>query len=523
MARKTAAKKKAPKRATKAHVAALPANAKKAASKKTAGKTAGANGGIHRNGGPQVTIRHYCQGIGDCHLLKFTKDDGSPYWLMIDCGIHTSVKGGSATINKIVDDLLDITGGRLDVIVGTHEHADHFSGFSSAEERFAEFGKKKGVGEIWLAWTEDPHDDQAKELDKYKEHALTALTRTQTALKDATGHLGLVRQGLAPLLEFQFGAKGDKVRAMRDNLVKLAPHNVRYFEPKDEPITIPGLSNLRIYVLGPPRDPALIKVVERKSEMYGLAGAGLPTAEAMYNAFRVADGELDVANDYAAPFDGNMGVPLSDLTGPKGAEVASEVDEDFSDLLGNRYLGPAEAWRRIDQDWMAVGAGLGMQLDAKTNNTSLVLAFEFIDSGRVMLFTGDAQVGNWLGWQSLKWKVGDKTVTGPDLLARTVYYKVGHHGSENATLKQKGLELMKHADFSAFIPTNEKDAKNVGWGAMPFTAILDDLEKHADGRVIRADDKWVAGKTVDPRFAKPSGSILKVQHEPGLWVELDIA
>jgi len=164
-----------------------------------------------------------------------------------------------------------------------------------------------------------------------------------------------------------------------------------------------------------------------------------------------------------------------------------------------------------------------MQLDAKTNNSSLVLAFEFIDSGRVMLFTGDAQVGNWLAWQTHKWKVADKTVTGPDLLARTIYYKVGHHGSENATLKQKGLELMNQADFSAFIPTNQKDAKNVGWDAMPFKSILKDLEKHANGRVIRADDKWVAGNTVDKRFRKPSGAILGVRHQPKLWVELDIA
>src|SRR5262249_21985630 len=144
-------------------------------------------------------------------------------------------------------------------------------------------------------------------------------------------------------------------------------------------------------------------------------------------------------------------------------------------------------------------------------------------SGRIMLFTGDAQVGNWLGWQSLNWKVDGKTVTGPDLLGRTVYYKVGHHGSENATLKGKGLELMTQADFAAFIPTNQKDAKNVGWGAMPFQSILDDLEKHASGRVIRADDTWVGTNKVDPRFAKPTGSIRRVQHKPGLWVELDIA
>jgi hypothetical protein len=490
-------------------------------SKAPAGKAA------RRSSQAQVTVRHYCQGIGDCHLLKFTKSDGSLYWMMIDCGIHTSVKNGSATVGRIVDDVLAITKGKLDVIVATHEHADHLSGFSSASKAFEKFD----VGEIWMGWTEDPADKQAQALDKYKEQAVSALQATEQALNGngrVNGYLGMVRNGLTPLLQFQFGAKGDKVRDMRKNLVKLvARSKLRYLEPKDRPITIPGLPNLRIYVLGPPRDPNLIKIVERKSEMYGLAGAGSPVAQAMLNGFAVRKGKLDISDDYAAPFDGKVGARLSGLTDLKHKRrhkrALDRLAPDLAALVSNHYLGAGQSWRRIDHDWLSAGAGLGMQLDAKTNNTSLVLAFEFVDSGRVMLFTGDAQVGNWLGWQSLKWKVADKTVTGPDLLGRTVYYKVGHHGSENATLKQKGLELMKQADFSAFIPTNQKDAKNVGWGAMPFKSILKDLEKHASGRVIRADDKWVASTAVDKRFLKPSGAILGVRHQPKLWVELDIA
>ena len=52
------------------------------------------------------------------------------------------------------------------------------------------------------------------------------------------------------------------------------------------------------------------------------------------------------------------------------------------------------------------GAGrLALQLDSDTNNTSLVLAIELIASGRVLLFPGDAQVGNWLSWhEGIEWK-----------------------------------------------------------------------------------------------------------------------
>jgi len=49
-------------------------------------------------------------------------------------------------------------------------------------------------------------------------------------------------------------------------------------------------------------------------------------------------------------------------------------------------------------------------------------------------------------------------VTGPDLLARTVFYKVGHHGSHNATLRQQGLEQMKRLK-TAVIPVDEVVAK----------------------------------------------------------------
>ena len=43
---------------------------------------------------PAATVRHYCQGIGDCHLLSFPKADGTEFRMLIDCGIHSSVKGG---------------------------------------------------------------------------------------------------------------------------------------------------------------------------------------------------------------------------------------------------------------------------------------------------------------------------------------------------------------------------------------------------------------------------------------------
>lgn len=228
---------------------------------------------------------------------------------------------------------------------------------------------------------------------------------------------------------------------------------------------------------------------------------------------------------------------------PVSASGEAGADKKLRAFVQDHYAGPAEArkgrrrrtrkpdpdttdqgWRRIDMDWLGASADLALQLDDRTNNTSLVLAFELVASGRVLLFAADAQVGNWLSWQDLRWGTGDVAVTGPDLLARTVYYKVGHHGSHNATLKAKGLELMSGTDLAAFVPTNEKDARKLGWAGMPLQALLEELERRAAGRVIRADDERLRTAAADERFRAPSGSIRSLRHEAGgLWVELEIA
>jgi hypothetical protein len=66
--------------------------------------------------------------------------------------------------------------------------------------------------------------------------------------------------------------------------------------------------------------------------------------------------------------------------------------------------------------------------------------------GKALLFAADTQRGNWASWSKKSWKDGDQTVEVEDLLARTVVYKVGHHGSHNATLNGTASDL--HANLS---------------------------------------------------------------------------
>jgi hypothetical protein len=66
-------------------------------------------------------------------------------------------------------------------------------------------------------------------------------------------------------------------------------------------------------------------------------------------------------------------------------------------------------------------------LDDAMNNTSLILLFEV--NGKKLLFPGDAQIENW----NYALKDAPEARANQKLLAGTDFYKVGHHGSLNAT------------------------------------------------------------------------------------------
>ena len=180
---------------------------------------------------------------------------------------------------------------------------------------------------------------------------------------------------------------------------------------------------------------------------------------------------------------------------------------------------------------MAGLAELALKLDSDTNNTSLALAFELPD-GQVLLFPGDAQVGNWESWSELSWKDGDRTITGKDLLARTTLYKIGHHGSHNATLREKGLELMVRRDLVALLPVDQDVAHNKKkWKQMPFVPLCNRLQEKTQGRILRADhdqfplaaelDSWSGERVV---FSKDRDKALVVPGIPGrsLYVEVSV-
>ena len=155
------------------------------------------------------------------------------------------------------------------------------------------------------------------------------------------------------------------------------------------------LPGVRVYVLGPPDDPAMLKKMEGRvgTEIYDLTGADgtfAPALEAM----------LAASGDQSADPNAGRTLPRPCPSTPlcSGTTRASSATQPHFGQLYKAYLAKDASWRRIDQDWLLSMARLGLQLDSATNNTSLVLAFEFSDTGEVLLFAADAQIGSWKSW-----------------------------------------------------------------------------------------------------------------------------
>jgi beta-lactamase superfamily II metal-dependent hydrolase len=418
------------------------------------------------------TVRMYRHGLGDCFLLAFGATQRTQKYMLIDCGVLTGTADQENQMKKVVKNIRAATGDRLDVLVITHEHWDHVSGFVQAEEEF----EKINVGEVWFAWTENPKNPLARELRERRDAALigihTALQRAVASPSQFVKRIESVRDFFGP--GQGLGAAGRATTEDAMDWVKKKWQNHRYCEPGGAPIQIDGLQEVRFYVLGPPMDMKYIrKSSPSKGQVYlddvksgelGFYLAALGSAPAVREAYK-AEREF-------RPFN-----PAFDWK-PEGGE-----DESFAEVV-NRYN--QEEWRQIEMDWTGAAGELALKLDTHTNNTSLVLAIELGLKDKILLFTGDAQVGNWLSWGDVRWTGAYKRTTAEKLLERTVFYKVGHHGSHNATLREYGLEQMTNEELVAFIPVNRKMAEKRRWH-MPYEKLYKRLKEQTLDRVVLAD------------------------------------
>jgi hypothetical protein len=437
--------------------------------------------------------------LGDCFLIRIPAGNREVK-ILIDCGVLQGMPGASDIICEIADDIAHTTDSHLDVLAVTHEHWDHLSGFSQAQDVFSKFT----IDELWLAWTEDEKDADAARIRARRRKILGLLLTLDKHFGPAAGPeedpdadeitpVSAQRDDVRELLAFTGEAPLGAAAAARmttgeilTQLKKLAT-KVRYFTPGADPIALPSNVPVHAYVLGPPKDVKLLQRSNpRKGEVYFRGetdelGAYLAAAIQLDKERDTFDADEQKAFEMAMPFDGHHFRALSKMEPPQGED-------------GSGYFSGREAWRRIDRDWLGAAEQLALKLDSDTNNTSLVLAFVVGKDAdrRVLLFPGDAQVGNWESWQQCIWPSGAKrddpaAIDISKLFASTVFYKVGHHASHNATLRAAGLELMTNPDLVAMIPVKEEFARKTKHWNMPFPSLLARLLEKTKGRVFRAD------------------------------------
>ncbi len=142
----------------------------------------------------RVRVRMFRQGLGDCHLISFFTRDNTPFHMLIDCG----TLGATTTGVKIADVVAHIareTGEHLHLLIATHEHHDHLSGFNSARAAFDRFQ----VDQVWVAWTEDPADPLAQDLAEHADDLLNTLRLAADALDANSARLRTERKALREL------------------------------------------------------------------------------------------------------------------------------------------------------------------------------------------------------------------------------------------------------------------------------------------------------------------------------------
>lgn len=536
--RKTAAKKSPAKKASTKKAAAKKASAKKSASKRAAkaeAKAADHGGVLAIDEAAAATTEHvvarmFCHGLGDCFLISIPQADTvRPYWIMIDCGIAKNTPDEPEKMQAVAETIAHLTEGKVDLLVVTHEHWDHVCGFGHAEEVFRD---KIAFAHLWYAWTEDPEDKVADELRAKKKKAQVALQHAFARLSRLEAKPQSVLDGIDGILAyFGLGAAANgggrltiaKAMDLSRELVASKGGKVHYLMPGEirglpDPAGGPGASGgaggVRAYVLGPPHSAKQVRKTnpsKKHPETYhkeGEAGGHL--------AFAGLGAALDNAPWLRAAFEaGDNGGRCEEAFDPFDRQWWIDEPEQHPFFERHYFKGDeAMQHRRIDGDWLQGEAQrLALHLDAYTNNTSLVLAFELPASKKVLLFVGDAQVGSWLSWHDLEFHEGSRTVDIADLFARSVLYKVGHHGSHNATLRQQGLEMMTNRELTALVPVEDAAVKRLRYGEMPLKSLMEALGHACHKRVFRSDEikgqndakkgKWGDRKT--PRVVRCVG------------------
>jgi len=447
----------------------------------------------------------YRVGFGDFFLIIVPTAKGDQH-ILIDCGVFkgTSGTGDLGSIVEAVEDMFQTTGGHLSLVIMTHRHADHIAGFSKAP-RFKDFTASM----VWMPYWEQFNDqkkDSAHNLLVDIQELAANLAIQFRSREDGDGKEALAQLGNATGIEdFNAAATDKKKRGGNAGALDLLKNqlgsngdNVRYYAAGDKAELPKELKGLKATILGPPPEKAkaFLALMDLKK------GVG-QYLDSMTDG---ADGPSAIqpfANEWVV---GSDRYPQQDtIDYPKIMERVNNAQPD-----------------------MLVTASA--KIENFLNNQSLVVLFEFDD--KRLLFAGDAQGGNWEYWlYKMEAPLKDPTDAGEiieaskELLQTIDFYKVGHHGSTNATpIPAIEAAMARPGTSKGFVSMCSTEERVYGnpdkQTEVPRSLLMDEL--HKGSCLVRSDSIAITftdgttrkKKTVNPTkgvtFPKPkSGKLTK--------------
>ena len=386
-----------------------------------------------------VRVRMYNVGFGDC-LLFFIPTEAGERTMLVDCGSHMS--GVVTPLSTVTADLLAAVGTsasgkpRIDIVVATHRHYDHISGFALKVWNTVE------VGEVWLPWTEERGNPAADELRTTQHRVATALAARFPSAESPAGWLALnsLSNAAAETMLLK-GFLGQPIR----RYLPTGTGDAQTFTSA----LLPGIV---IHALGPSHNPATIATLTPTEGNY----FPLPALRA------AGDAGEPTSNPEVALFPARFGVTPADYA------------RRFGELADRADAGLIEA--RAESDFMAAASAL----EEAVNGTSLVLGLEI--GQRCLLLGGDAEWGTWSEvLADNRWR---------ELLRKTLVYKVSHHGSYNGTPKPFVRDLLPSDAISlvSLCPMEK-------WPSIPRTTLLDALADQ-QRTLLRTDQLPASGGNV---------------------------
>lgn len=398
----------------------------------------------------KATIWSFNVGFGDCFLLIFhySDDVNDDRRILIDFGSTAGPKQKTnATALAIANKIKELSNDKLHVVVATHRHADHISGFATNAKGTASGDIIAGLKPdlVLQPWTEEPGLPAKATEPTTPPSAKKFALRLQNIEKVAdsaakqAGHLNLAElKADADQIKF-IGMDNISNESAIRNLAKMAKKNV--YAHADMPLNLAGLlPGVDIRVLGPPTVKQWPDIQKQRSK----------DAEEFWH-LQAASGEAVASGGFIPDWG-------------KKAVLAS--------------LPIHARWfvRRMRTMQASSLYGLVRALDDQMNNTSLILLFT---AGRKkLLFPGDAQ------WENWSYSLGKPETV--KLLEDIDVLKVGHHGSLNATPKKHLWGILKKVDAKkdrlvTLLSTRaDKHGKVASKTEVPRSTLLQQLDAKTD-------------------------------------------